>query len=233
MREYNRTDITRVLGTETLRVDNRVTTILKTYKIDCLEEDKLQEEAIDDGITEKMRDSLDAAVMSVAVASLTQEDSVRLAIDRDNYEVGELMEAVIAKYLDTSAERQDELRQIASKIQMRRNRSAVEYVNKHRILRQDIINAGCKEILTDADEQVTVRYIINGLRDDPDWAPFRSSYKMVRKTKEPQTIDELEEDMIEDERERKSEKSQTSSQTTRWNFPNQERATSNTVYDGR
>lgn len=39
---------------------------------------------------------------------------------------------------------------------MRRNRSVLEYVTKHRTLRKDMLNAGCTEILKDVDEKVAM-----------------------------------------------------------------------------
>lgn len=34
-------------------------------------------------------------------------------------------------------------------------------------------------------------YILNGLKEDPNWAPFISAFKMFKKVKEPEGIDEL------------------------------------------
>lgn len=58
----------------------------------------------------------------------------------------------------------------------------MKYVTKHRTLRKDMINAGWEEIVNDAKEKITMLFILNGLKGNPDWASFRSAYKMFRKT---------------------------------------------------
>lgn len=78
-------------------------------------------------------------------------------MDQTNYKTAEFMDVIIGRYLETKAERQDQLRQIASNIKMNPNRSAVEYVTKHGVLRKGMIDEGCKEITTDTDQKVTMR----------------------------------------------------------------------------
>lgn len=130
--------------------------LLKKYEVEWLEEVDMPKEAIDAGITKKMRDSSDAAVFPVTKSSLTQEACFRLQIDQKNYKVGEIMYTVIEKCMETSVERQDELQKVANKLKMLRNRTFVKLVNKYRVLCQELINSGCKEVLKDANEQVTV-----------------------------------------------------------------------------
>lgn len=84
-----------------------------------------------------------------------------------------------------------------------------------------MINAGCSEILSDVYEKITIRYILNSLKDDPDWAPLRSAFKMLKKLKVPEDLDELEDWMLEDECERRTKQEQKSS--TRWTFPQDRR----------
>lgn len=50
-------------------------------------------------------------------------------------------------------------------------------------------NASYSEINWDVNEKITMRYILNGLKEDRDWAPFRSALKMFNKVKEPEDID--------------------------------------------
>lgn len=82
---------------------------------------------------------------------------------------------------------------------MYKSRSVLECVTKHRALQKDKINAGCSEIICDYDRKITMRYIRNGLKDEPDWAPFRSAFKMSNKVKYPKYIEELEDWMVDDE----------------------------------
>lgn len=110
--------------------------------------------------------------------------------------------------MDRSEDRQDEIRRISENIKMERNRSVVEYVTKHPALRKDMINAGCSEIIRDVDEKVKMRFILNGLKDDPDCAAFCSAYKIFKKVKEPDEIDELEDWMLDDKRERRAKQEQ-------------------------
>lgn len=65
-----------------------------------------------------------------------------------------------------------------------------------------MLNANCKEMILDNDKKVTMRHILNWPREDPDWAPFGSAYEMFKKVKQQESTDELEEWMLEDERER-------------------------------
>lgn len=74
---------------------------------------------------------------------------------------------------------------------MYRNRSVVEYVTKRCALKNNMINAGCSDH-PHVEEKINMRFILNGLKEDPEWAPFRSAYKMFKKIKELEDIDELE-----------------------------------------
>lgn len=98
---------------------------------------------------------------------------------------------------------------------MYRNSSVVEYVTKHRALRKDMRNSGCSEIIRDVNE-IILRFILNGLEDDPDWALFRSACKMFKKVKEPLDIYELEDWMLDDESEGRME--QEKHDVARWHF---------------
>lgn len=59
--------------------------------------------------------------------------------------------------MDRSTTRQDEFSQVATKIKMPRNRSMSEHITKDRILRNDMIDAGCEEIVNDMEEERRVQ----------------------------------------------------------------------------
>lgn len=74
-----------------------------------------------------------------------------------------------------------------------------------------------------------MRYILNGLKEDPELAPFRSAYKIFKKVKEPEETHELEDWMLDEERGRRVKKEQ--HDATRWTFPSDRRnRNSNTRY---
>lgn len=90
-------------------------------------------------------------------------------------------------------------------------------MTKHRTLQKEMINVGCDEIVNNLNEKVTMRFILNWLKDNLYWAPFSSTYNMFRKIKATERIDTLEDMMLEDERERREKQAQTD--TARWDFP--------------
>lgn len=61
-----------------------------------------------------------------------------------------------------------------------------------------------------------MRFILKG-QGDPDWAPFQSAYKMLNYIKETEDTDELEDWMLEGEREQRAKQEQP--ETTHWTFP--------------
>lgn len=195
---------------------NALQKLFKTYVVEFLAANDLSEEARERGITKEMSESLEAAVITTAQKYLTPEARTRMGLDQTQVSVADLIFLMLGRYMDRSDERQDELRRVADKIKMRRNRSVIAYVTKHRRLRKDMMNEGCTEILNDVYEKVTMSNILNGLKNDPDWAPFRSTYKMFRKIKEQEGINALEDLMMEDERERRVKQEQ--ADTARWAF---------------
>lgn len=64
-----------------------------------------------------------------------------------------------------------------------------EYVSKHRILRQDMLLAGCDEV---RDKRATVAYIVRLPKDKKYWNGFRSRLSMMDDDEYPKTIDKLE-----------------------------------------
>lgn len=74
--------------------------------------------------------------------------------------------------MDRSGQRKDELRAVATKIKMRRNWDVSEYLKKHRILQNDMIDENCDEIIQDSKEGRTVQYILQKLRNEPEWEPY-------------------------------------------------------------
>lgn len=57
--------------------------------------------------------------------------------------------------MDISGTGQDEFRTAAIKINMQRSRDIPEYITKHRILRNDMNDARCEEIVKAAKEERT------------------------------------------------------------------------------
>lgn len=78
-----------------------------------------------------MRDRLDTAVSATEEKSLTAEAKIRLGLESKQASVADLIGLTMSRNLDTSEERKDELRRIAEKIKMYRNRPVVDYVTKH------------------------------------------------------------------------------------------------------
>lgn len=156
------------------------------------------------GITDEIRGMLDAAVTWVAEDALPIEVKVRLGVYSKQMTTAQLLEEFDKKYIDRSETRQDELRAVASKIKMRKNRTILDYVTKHRILRNDMIDAGCPEILHDTTEKMTIYYILKGLRGLPDWAPFCTAYRMFTRNDQNHSIDEIEKLLLEVEKDLKT-----------------------------
>lgn len=175
---------------------NAVQTVLPTFRIEWLEEEVQQEP----DITRDVREILDAAMLCIINAWLTTQAKAILGIDDAHFTVVELLTRITNKYTDKSDERQDELRLVTTKIKMKSKCTVRYYVTKHHIVRRDILHAQCNEIIQDTNQKVTMQHILNGLRDDPEWYPFISAYKMFKNIKGPESIDELEEWMLEDER---------------------------------
>lgn len=87
-----------------------------------------------------------AALHMAILASMKVATTARLPTQLAKMDVKHILETVEEKLLDTSEERQAELRAATLKIKMTRNRSVTDYANKHRILRKDMIIAGCTAI---------------------------------------------------------------------------------------
>lgn len=136
--------------------------LLQTHGISWLEDNE-EQQLEEPGVTPELRDMLDAAVTLVAEKTLPIDAKVRLGVHHKSYSINQLLEEFTVKLIDRSGTRQDELRTIATKIKMRRNRDIAEYITKHRILRNDMIEAGCEEIANDTNEARTVQYILQGL----------------------------------------------------------------------
>lgn len=62
------------------------------------------------------------------------------------------------------------------KIKMTRNRSVAEYIKKNRVIRQDMITAGC-QVIERENKKATMRQIINGMEFNDAWENSRKSWK--------------------------------------------------------
>lgn len=106
---------------------NELQKLLKTYWVEFLAEaNEISEAARERDSTEDMRERLEAAVMTNAEKSLNTEAITRLRLDQTQVSVADLIMLMLDRYMDKSDERQDELRRVAEKIKMRRNRSVIE-----------------------------------------------------------------------------------------------------------
>lgn len=96
------------------------------------------------------------------ISSISIDMRARLPAGLKAMTVKPILEAFEDKFIDTNEERQDELREVAPKMKMTRNRSVADYINKHINLWKDMITVGCKEIEID-NEKETIKHIINRL----------------------------------------------------------------------
>lgn len=104
---------------------NGLQKMLKTYRVEFLDPQELTTEAREKGITEDMRDALEAAAM-ITAESLPIEVKTRLGLDRAQVSVASPIVLMLGRYMDKSEGRHDKLRPVTDKIKMRRNISVVE-----------------------------------------------------------------------------------------------------------
>lgn len=123
-------------------------------------------------VTEQPREILDAEVTLVTEKELTIDANVSLEVHHNSIPIKQLLEQYTEKFMDQSRTRQDELLSVATKIKIRRNQKIVQYITKHRILRNDMVDANCMDVVHGTKEEMTVQYIIQGLRNIPEWAPI-------------------------------------------------------------
>lgn len=116
-----------------------------------------------EGITDEMRASLDSAIVTAMTNALPTEAGAALPTNIREMTAAHLIQEIEDTFVDKTEAKQQELRRAVTKIKMRRNRSVKEYINKHRILRRDMLYAGCAEIINEKREMTTVNHIINGL----------------------------------------------------------------------
>lgn len=63
------------------------------------------------------------------------------------------------RFVDKSKDWQEQFRVIAKKIRMTWNSTISEYFTKHRVIRQDMIAAGCQQLKKD-HERSTIRLVL-------------------------------------------------------------------------
>lgn len=124
---------------------------LQTHRLVWLEESE-EDQLTEPGITHKVHEMLDSAVTLVAEKAVTLDAKVLLGVHHKSYHIAQLLEEYTDVYMDKSATPQEELWLIATKIKMRRKRSIIDYITKHQILRNDMIDANCTEIIQDESE---------------------------------------------------------------------------------
>lgn len=101
----------------------------------------MEQELDETGVTPALRDMLDASVTLVAEKALTIDAKVHLKVQHKSFPISQLLEKYTEVLMDQSGTQQDEIRAIATKIKMRKNREIAEYITKHSILRNDMIDA--------------------------------------------------------------------------------------------
>lgn len=170
-------------------------------------------------LTSKMRETVDAAIVAIVVKSLTPQARARLPTELRQMTVAHVLEIIEDKFVDKSESKQEALREVAKKIRMRRNRTVEEYVTKHRILGQDMKYAGFRAFVNEKGEITTINHIINGIKGNNIWSPFRLAITTTKKETKPGTIVELEEMMTNYERALDSD-NENQRETHRWKFSN-------------
>lgn len=148
----------------------------------------LAEPAREAEVNNEVRRTAEAALKETILGAISTETRARLTPTLSNMTVREILTVIEERFIDRTEERQEELRTVAKKICMKRNSNVSEYINKHRVLRKDMINAGCKEIEGN-NEKATIRHIINGLEGNEAWENFKTSWKMIPAKVRPSTID--------------------------------------------
>lgn len=79
---------------------------------------------------------------------------------------------------------------------MRRNREIKDYITKISILRNDVIDANGEEIIHDTNEECTVKEILQGIRNYPEWAPFCTTIGVQLQNSQKTTIKQPEKLLI-------------------------------------
>lgn len=123
--------------------------------------------------------------------------------------------------IDRSDERKEELWAVAKMIKLNLKRNLVEYINKHRVLRLDMIAAGCSEIGTN-NETSTIRHITSGVDRNEAWHNFRTLWKIINAAVWPKNIVELERLMSEDARDSNGTNEWQPDNKLMWQFPNEQ-----------
>lgn len=168
----------------------------------------------------ELKDALDAAVGRVIVAALPIDAQAHLPENIRTLSAVELLEAIEREFVDKSDAKQEELRRVADKIRLTRNRSIDDYITKHRQLRKDMAFAGCSEVLREKDvETTTINHIVRGLRGNEFWTGFRDSIATTLPKHMPTTITELDELMRKYQRMKGENNEHTGLENTRWRFP--------------
>lgn len=105
---------------------------------------------------------------------------------------------------------------VAKKKKMTRNLIVSDFVNKHRVLKKDMITAEYSEIERE-NEKYTITYIIEAL-EDKAWDDFRTLWKMINTAVRLSMIDELKPLMADHARGIRTTKEWKTKNRQRWNF---------------
>ena len=126
------------------------------------------------------------------MTSILAAVKARLPANIGDMGVTDVLTSVENTLVDKSESQNNELRD-AERIKLSRGRTVQDYISKQRILRRDMIQAGCAEI---SDEKVTIRYIIKGTQDNSAWDTFRQTWTALPDAVRPDTITKLERPML-------------------------------------
>lgn len=80
----------------------------------------------------------------------------------------------------------------------------MEYITKHRILRNESFDANCDKIIKDANEERNVKYILQGLKNVPEWAPFCTILNVQIQNYQQMTMKKLEKLLVNEENKMKA-----------------------------
>lgn len=137
-------------------MDNIRKNMLQTHGINWIE-DKKEQQLEETGVKPELRDMLDSTVTLLAEKALQIDATVRSVVHHKSYPMNQLQEECTETFIDRLCTHSEKLRTVATKIKMRRNRDIAKNITKNRILRNNMVDVGCEEIVQGEKEEQTVQ----------------------------------------------------------------------------
>lgn len=126
-------------------------------------------------IQESAETAISVTVRSRSTASIPNAETVCFPTDICWPKIAHLLEKIEDKFVENRDSRPDSLLELEKNINMRRNHTVNDYMQKHRVLRYDMTYAGYHEVLNENNEKKTVNHIIEGLKENGMLDSFRTS----------------------------------------------------------